>query len=80
MWRSDAPSIPLCGADDGMKAFVGMLMHLSLTACALILTPQTTGVPLLAYGLVFAAAVWVVIAATVIGAPHNLHSHGGYST
>ena len=41
---------------------LGMLMHSSLTACTFILTPQTTGVSFLAYGLLFAAAVWFVIA------------------
>ena len=38
-------------------------MHVSLTACTLILTPRTTGLALLAYSLLFAAAVWVVIGA-----------------
>ena len=47
--------------------FVGMLMHFSITACTLTLTPQTTGVPLLAYGLAFAGAVWIVIAAVAVG-------------
>lgn len=42
---------------------VGMLMHVSLTASTLILTPQTTGIFLLVYGLTFAAAVWLVLAA-----------------
>jgi membrane protease YdiL (CAAX protease family) len=42
---------------------VAMLMHASLTATALILTPVATGGRLLAYGVVFAAAIWVVIAA-----------------
>jgi len=43
--------------------FVAMLMHVSITACTLILTPQTTGPFLLAYGVAFAAAVWLVLAA-----------------
>jgi len=43
--------------------FVGMLMHVSLTATTLILTPRATGLPLLTYGLVFAAATWFVSAA-----------------
>jgi hypothetical protein len=43
-----------------------MLMHVSLTATVLTLTPQTTGIHLLAYGLAFAAAVWLVIAAAAI--------------
>src|SRR5262245_20768566 len=52
--------------------FVGMLMHLSITACTLILTPRTTGMPLLAYGLVFAAGVWVVIAAVAVANSRHL--------
>jgi membrane protease YdiL (CAAX protease family) len=52
--------------------FVGMLMHLSITACTLILTPETSGVPLLAYGLAFAAAVWVVIAAVAVAGSRHL--------
>jgi hypothetical protein len=47
--------------------FVGILMHVSITACTLVLTPQTTGVLLLAYGLAFAAAMWAVIAAVGVG-------------
>ena len=49
--------------------FVAMLMHFSLTACTLILTPRTTGVPLLTYGLAFAAAVWLVFAAAAARIP-----------
>ena len=45
------------------SVFVAILMHVSLTACTLLLTPQTTGMPLLAYGLVFAAAIWGVMGA-----------------
>ena len=48
------------------SVFIAILMHFSLTACTLILTPETTGVPLLAYGLAFAAAVWVVIAVAMV--------------
>jgi hypothetical protein len=43
--------------------FVAILMHVSLTACTLVLTPQTTGSSLLAYGVAFAAALWLVLAA-----------------
>ena len=43
--------------------FVAMVMHVSLTATTLILMPRATGLPLLAYGLVFAAATWFLIAA-----------------
>jgi uncharacterized protein len=42
-----------------------VLMHSSLTASTLILTPRTIGVPLLLYGLAFTAAVWGIVA--VIG-------------
>ena len=37
-------------------------MHASLTTTTLILWPQTVGLPLLAYGVSLAAALWVVIA------------------
>ena len=40
---------------------LGMLMHGSLTATVLIMTPSVTGVALLAYGLSFAAGTWPVI-------------------
>ena len=43
--------------------FLAMLMHVSLTATVLTLTPRTTGVHLLAYGLAFAGATWLIIAA-----------------
>ena len=42
--------------------FLAMLMHVSLTATILILTPQTTGIRLVAYGLAFAMAIWLIIA------------------
>ncbi len=51
--------------------FLSMPMHVSLTATMLILTPQTTGIPLLAYGLAFAAAVWVSVAA-MLASPSTL--------
>jgi membrane protease YdiL (CAAX protease family) len=44
------------------SVFLVMLMHVSLTATTLILTPQTTGIRLLVYGLAFAMSVWLVIA------------------
>ena len=62
--------------------FVGILMHVSITACALVLTPQTTGVLLLAYGLAFAAAMWAIIAAVGVGNRHHsrtTHSAGAES-
>jgi membrane protease YdiL (CAAX protease family) len=52
--------------DRTTSVFVGILMHVSLTASTLILTPQATGMPLLAYGLVLAAAIWGVIAALTV--------------
>ena len=52
--------------------FLAMLMHVSLTATTLILTPHTTGVPLLAFGLAFAAAVWIVIAALALPSRRKL--------
>ena len=52
--------------------FVSMLMHVSITACTLILTPQTTGIPLLAYGLAFAAAVWIVVATVAVAKRRQL--------
>jgi hypothetical protein len=53
--------------DRTQSLFVGILMHVSITASALILTPQTTGVLLLAYGLALAAAMWAIIAAAGVG-------------
>ena len=53
--------------DRTKSLFVGILMHVSLTACTLVLTPQTTGLRLLAYSLVFATATWAVIAAVGVG-------------
>ena len=46
---------------------VAMLMHVSLTASTLILWPMTTGGRLMIHDFVFAAAVWVVIAAIALG-------------
>jgi uncharacterized protein len=46
---------------------LAILMHVSITASTLVLTPRATGVHLLAYGLVFAAAVWAVIAVAGVG-------------
>jgi hypothetical protein len=45
---------------------VAMLMHASLTASQLILSPLATGVALLTYGLILAAALWVVVAAVAV--------------
>lgn len=46
----------------------GILMHLSLTASARILGAQgIAGVPLLTFDLVWAAALWLVVAAVAVG-------------
>jgi membrane protease YdiL (CAAX protease family) len=45
---------------------VAMLMHASLTACSLILTPPATGAALLIYCLALAAAWWVVVGAVAV--------------
>jgi hypothetical protein len=47
--------------------FVAILMHVSLTATTLILTPRTTGLFLLVYGLAFAGAIWLAIAVLRVG-------------
>ena len=46
--------------------FVGILMHVSITATVLILTPLTTGVSLLAYGVAFSGVTWIVVAALTV--------------
>lgn len=47
--------------------FVGILMHVSLTASARIIgAPGLVGVPLLTFDLIWFAAVWVVIAAVAV--------------
>ena len=53
--------------DRTRSLLIGILMHVSITTSTLVLTPQTTGVLLLAYGLAFAASVWAVIAAVGVG-------------
>lgn len=46
---------------------VAMLMHISLTASARILSaPEIAGVPLLIFDLIWAAAVWVIVAAVAM--------------
>lgn len=49
---------------------VGILMHLSLTACTLTLWPATTGASLLAFDLAVAGSMWLVVAAIAV-------AHGG---
>ena len=56
--------------------FLAVLMHVSLTATTLILTPQTTGLPLLSYGLAFAVAIWVVTAWVAIVPSRQLSRPG----
>jgi uncharacterized protein len=55
---------------------VAMLMHASLTATTLILWPSTAGLPLVVYDFLFAATVWVVIAATPLVMPALASSPG----
>ena len=50
--------------------WIGVLMHISLTLTTLTLTPQTTGVFLLAYGVTFAAGIWLVLAAAMASREH----------
>jgi membrane protease YdiL (CAAX protease family) len=45
---------------------VAMLMHVSLTTGNVIFVPLATGVPLVAWSLVLAAALWVVVAAVAV--------------
>jgi membrane protease YdiL (CAAX protease family) len=47
--------------------FVGMLMHVSITASLLILNPlEMSGAHLLAYSLALAIAVWVVVGVVAV--------------
>ena len=46
-------------------------MHASLTATTLTLWPQTVGLPLLAYGVSLAAALWIVIATASLTSDHR---------
>jgi membrane protease YdiL (CAAX protease family) len=45
---------------------VAMLMHVSLTTSNVILAPLATGVPLVTWPLVLAAATWVVVGAVAV--------------
>jgi hypothetical protein len=45
----------------GESMLVVMLMHASLTASMIILSPVVTGVAFLTYNLIFTAALWVVV-------------------
>jgi membrane protease YdiL (CAAX protease family) len=50
---------------------LGILMHVSITAATLLLTPRTTGWHLLLHGVLFAAAVWGVAGAAAIAVQHR---------
>jgi membrane protease YdiL (CAAX protease family) len=53
--------------DRTRSLLVAMLMHVSLTASMLILGPLAiSGVPLLTYNLVLAAALWIVVATVAV--------------
>jgi membrane protease YdiL (CAAX protease family) len=52
---------------------VAMLMHVSLTTSNVIFVPLATGVPLVTWSLVLAAATWVVVGAVAVA------SHGQLS-
>lgn len=45
---------------------VAMLMHVSLTTSNVIFVPLATGVPLVTWSLVLAAALWVVVAVVAV--------------
>jgi membrane protease YdiL (CAAX protease family) len=45
---------------------VAMLMHASLTAGNILLVPLATGMPLVSWSLMLAAALWVVVAAVAV--------------
>jgi membrane protease YdiL (CAAX protease family) len=49
--------------DRTQSVLLAMLMHISLTATTLIMTPRTAGIDLLAYDLAFAAIVWGLVVA-----------------
>lgn len=46
---------------------VTMLMHASLTTSMVVLQPQTLGMPVVTYVLIFAAALWIVVGAVAGG-------------
>jgi membrane protease YdiL (CAAX protease family) len=51
---------------------VAMLMHVSLTACILVLWPSTTGARLITHDVVFAGAVWIVLAVLALASTGQL--------
>ena len=52
--------------DRTRSLLVIMLMHMSLTASVLILQPMTTGVHVVIYDLILAAALWVFVAVVAV--------------
>jgi uncharacterized protein len=56
------------------SVLVAIVMHFSLTLCARIFMPEMVGAPLLLFDVVWAAAMWIVVAAAVVrlGAPRPL--------
>ena len=50
----------------GESMLVAILMHASLTASMIILSPQVTGVAYVTYNLVLTAALWVVVGAVAL--------------
>jgi hypothetical protein len=57
----------------GESMLVAILMHASLTASMIILSPQVTGVAYVTYNLVLTAALWVVVGAVAL-------ANGGHLT
>ena len=55
----------VCVYDRTESLFLAMLMHATLTATTLTMTPRLTGGRLLIYSLLFAGVLWVVIAAVM---------------
>jgi uncharacterized protein len=64
--------------DRSKSLLVAMLMHASFTAFWLISTPLTiTGVPLVTWYLLWAAVLWVVVAAVAVGNRRQLSRRQG---
>jgi membrane protease YdiL (CAAX protease family) len=51
---------------------IAMLMHVSLTASTLVLWPLTTGARLITHDVVFAGAVWLVVAVIALASSGQL--------
>jgi hypothetical protein len=67
--------LPAILVTDEKAALLVLGVVVGLTATVLVLTPRTTGGPLLAYGLAFAAALWVVLAAVALANSRHLSRH-----